>query len=70
MLVLLVAFTGGAVLTAAAGALRTESAYPRFLKASKASDVLVAPSGYGLSGYLDALAPAAWRPRGRHRSLA
>ena len=56
MLVLLVAVAGGAVLTAAAGALRTDSAYPRFLKASKASDVLVAPDGSGLGGYFDALA--------------
>jgi hypothetical protein len=55
VLVLLLAFTGGAVMTAAAGALRTESAYPRFLTASRASDVLVGPSGYGLSGYLDAI---------------
>jgi FtsX-like permease family len=53
VLVLLVAFAGGAVMTAAAGALRTDSAYPRFLKASKASDVLVAPFGYGVGGYLD-----------------
>jgi hypothetical protein len=36
-------------------ALRTDSAYPRFLKASKASDVLVAPYGSGLGGYFDAL---------------
>jgi putative ABC transport system permease protein len=51
VLVLLVAFAGGAVLTAAAGALRTDSAYPRFLKASKASDVLIAPSGTGQAGF-------------------
>jgi hypothetical protein len=59
--VLLVAVAGGAVLTAAAGALRTDSAYPRFLKASKASDMLVAPYDPGLGGYFDALArlPAA-----------
>jgi len=56
VLVLLVAFAGGAVLTAVAGALRTDSAYPRFLKASKASDVLVAPNGYGLGGYMSAVA--------------
>ena len=49
LLALLVAVSGGAVLAAAAGALRTSSAYPRFLQASKASDVLVsqATSGYG-----------------------
>jgi hypothetical protein len=56
VLVLLVAIAGGAVLAAAAGALRTESAYPRLLKASKASDVLVAPDGSGLGGYFGALA--------------
>ena len=61
VLVLLVAVAGGAVLTAAAGALRTDSAYPRFLKASKASDMLVAPYDPGLGRYFDALArlPAA-----------
>ena len=56
VLVLLVAVAGGAVLTAAAGALRTDTAYPRFLKASKASDVLVAPDVWGPRGYFDALA--------------
>ena len=55
VLALLVAVAGGGVLTAAAGALRTDSAYPRFLKASKASDVLVAPIGFA-PGYLSALA--------------
>ena len=56
VLVLLVAVAGGAVLAAAAGASRTASAYPRFLTASKASDVLVAPDVPGLGGYFDALA--------------
>ncbi len=55
-LALLVAIAGGAVLVAAAGASRTESAYPRFLMASKASDVLVAPDLSGLGGYFGALA--------------
>ena len=55
-LVLLVGLAGGAVLTAAAGARRTASAYPRFLVASRASDVLVGPAGTGLGGYDDALA--------------
>ncbi len=55
-LVLLVGLAGGAVLTAAAGALRTDSAYPRFLEKSKASDVLVSPAGSGLGGYYNALA--------------
>lgn len=55
VLALLIGFAGGAVLTATAGARRTESAYPRFLKASRASDLLVAPGGSGLGGYDDAL---------------
>ena len=55
-LALLVAFAGGCVLTAAAGARRTGSAYQRFLVASKASDVLVSPAGTGLRGYYAALA--------------
>ena len=56
MLVVLVAAAGGAVLGAVAGAVRTDSAYPRFLKASKASDLLVAPDRPGLHGFFDALA--------------
>jgi hypothetical protein len=56
MLVLLVAVAGGAVLTAAAGARRTASAYPRFLQASRASDVLLSSPGTGLGGYYDAVA--------------
>jgi len=55
-LALLVAFAGGCVLAAAAGARRTGSAYQRFLVASKASDVLVSPAGTGLGGYYGALA--------------
>ncbi len=56
VLVALVAVAGGAVLAAVAGALRTESAYPRLLTASKASDVLVAPDGSDVGGYFGALA--------------
>ena len=52
---LVIALVGGAVLTAAAGARRTASAYPRFLTVSRASDVLVSPGGSGLGGYDDAL---------------
>src|SRR5207248_2454757 len=55
MFVLLVALAGGAVLAAVAGARRTDSAYPRFLQASNASDVLVSPRGTGLGGYYRAL---------------
>jgi ABC-type antimicrobial peptide transport system permease subunit len=54
-LAVLIAITGGAVLAAVAGAIRTDTAYPRFLAASQAADVLVAPAGTGLGGYLDAL---------------
>ena len=56
MVVVLIAVAGGAVLAAVAGARRTDSAYPRFLRASNASDVLVSPVGTGLAGYYRALA--------------
>ena len=56
LLGLLVGVAGGAVLTAAAGAARTDSAYPRFLVASRAADVLVSPFNTGLGGYYRALA--------------
>ena len=56
VLVLLVAVAGGAVLAAAAGARRTSSAYPRYLRASHASDLLVSVGGTGLPGYYAALA--------------
>lgn len=55
-LVVLVAVAGGAVLAAVAGARRTNSAYPRYLRASHASDLLVSPAGSGLTGYYAALA--------------
>jgi ABC-type lipoprotein release transport system permease subunit len=54
-LVLLIGFAAGVVLAAAAGAQRTDSAYLRFLEASKASDVLVSPVNTGLTGYYGAL---------------
>jgi FtsX-like permease family len=56
LLALLVGLAGGVVLTAAAGARRTDSAYPRYLVAYKASDALVAPAENGIYGYDDALA--------------
>ncbi len=56
LLALLVAVGGGAVLAAAAGAWRTSSAYPRFLSASKASDVIVSSGLSVLGGYYRALA--------------
>jgi hypothetical protein len=56
VLALMVGLAGGVVLTAAAAARRTDSAYPRFLTAYQASDVLVGPARNGLGGYDDALA--------------
>ena len=56
LLGLLVGVAGGVVLTAAAGARRTDSAYPRFLVASRAADVFVAPFDTGLDGYYRAMA--------------
>jgi ABC-type lipoprotein release transport system permease subunit len=41
----LVGLAGGVVIAAAAGARRTDSAYPRFLRAYKAADVLIADDG-------------------------
>jgi hypothetical protein len=55
-LALLIAIAGGAVLTAVAGAIRTDTAYPRFLTASRAADALVSPAGPGMSGFDQALA--------------
>ena len=52
---LLTGVAGAAVLAAAAGARRTETAYPRFLAWSHASDMLIAPAGSGVGGYDDAL---------------
>ena len=42
---------GGVVLTAAAGARRTDTAYARFSKSSGAADLLVAPSNGGNAGF-------------------
>jgi ABC-type lipoprotein release transport system permease subunit len=42
-LILLVGVAGGVVLSAAAGARRTETAFPRFLETSGAADALVSP---------------------------
>jgi ABC-type antimicrobial peptide transport system permease subunit len=55
-LAVLTALAGGVVLTALAGAIRTETAYPRFLAASHAADALVAPAGSGVGGYDAAVA--------------
>ena len=51
-LAVIVAIAGGTVLAAAAGASRTDTAYPRFLAQSRASDVVVSPlGGPGVNGY-------------------
>ncbi len=55
-LAVLVGLAGGVVLTAAAGAQRTDSAYPRYLTAYRGSDALVAAADNGVFGYDDALA--------------
>ena len=54
-LALLAGLAAGVVLAAVAGARRTDSAYPRFLAASKAADALVSPADSGSVGYYSAL---------------
>jgi ABC-type antimicrobial peptide transport system permease subunit len=56
VLVVVVGLSGAVVLTAAAGARRTDSAYGRMLLASRAADVLVSPNDTGFGGYYRALA--------------
>ena len=55
-LALLIGLAGGVVMTAAAGARRTENAYPQFLRATAAADVLVGPAGSGVGGFDFAIA--------------
>lgn len=55
-IVLLIGLISGVVLTAAAGAQRTDTAYPRFLSRSHAADLLVSPAQSGFHGYFRALA--------------
>src|SRR6266567_4425916 len=55
-LAVLLGLTGGVALTAAAGTRRTDTAYPRFLRASHAADLLVTPARSGFHGYFRALA--------------
>jgi ABC-type antimicrobial peptide transport system permease subunit len=52
----LIGFAGGVVLTTAAGARRTASAYPRFLRRAHAASMLVSPNNTGFPGYYAALA--------------
>src|SRR6266536_1779308 len=55
-LAVLLGLIGGVALTATAGARRTDTAYPRFLRASHAADLLVTPARSGFHGYFRALA--------------
>jgi ABC-type lipoprotein release transport system permease subunit len=52
---LIVGLLGGAVLTAAAGARRTDTAYSRLERSTNAADVLISTEGTGLNGYDAAL---------------
>src|SRR5215472_15280509 len=55
-LAVLLGVIGGIALTAAAGARRTDTAYPRFLRASHAAQLAVFPAGSGFGGYFRAVA--------------
>ena len=55
-LAVLLGLIGGVVLTAAAGARRTDTAYPRLLTWANASQVDIVPGGTGFTGYYTALA--------------
>jgi ABC-type antimicrobial peptide transport system permease subunit len=55
-LALLLGLLGGVVLTAAAGARRTDTAYPRLFAWANASQVGIVPQGTGTNGYYTALA--------------
>ena len=55
-LAVLLGLIGGVVLTAAAGARRTDTAYPRLLQWARAAQVIVVPTGNGLpTAYFTAL---------------
>src|SRR5207248_6453219 len=55
-LAVLLGVIGGIALTAAAGARRTDTAYPRFLRHSHAADLLVTAARSGFHGYFRAIA--------------
>ena len=55
-LAVLLGVIGGIALTAAAGARRTDTAYPRFLRASHAAQLAVFPARSGFGGYFRAVA--------------
>src|SRR5437764_156036 len=52
---LLIGLAGGVVLTTAAGARRTDTAYTRYLQASRAADMLVSPQNVGRPRFYDAV---------------
>jgi MacB-like periplasmic core domain/FtsX-like permease family len=54
-LAMLLGLIGGVVLAAAAGARRTDTAYPRLLQWGHAAELQIWPDGTGLTGYYDAL---------------
>ena len=54
-LAVLLGVIGGIALTAAAGARRTDTAYPRFLRASHAAQLAVFPALSGFGGYFRAV---------------
>src|SRR5205807_9306004 len=53
IIVLLIGLAGGVALTAAAGARRTDTAYPRFLNATNSEDFLVSAFRSGTALYAD-----------------
>jgi hypothetical protein len=55
-LAVLLGVIGGIALTAAAGARRTDTAYPRFLRTSRAAQLAVFPARSGFGGYFRAVA--------------
>jgi len=55
-LALLLGLVGGVAVTAAAGARRTDTSFPRLLRASRASQYIVSPARNGFRGYFAALA--------------
>src|SRR5438876_7605839 len=53
LVVVLIGLVGGLTLAAAAGARRTETAYPRFLVATNSEDYLVSAANTGTALYAD-----------------
>ena len=66
-LAVLLGLIGGVVLTAAAGARRTDTAYPRLLTWANASQVDIVPENTGFHRVLQGARPAAARRGDDHR---